>query len=244
MSRAMLATGSRVLQQLRYDHRTLALLLVVPVLLLTLLWWVLIDNEPAFQSVGPALLGIFPLISMFLVTSVATLRERRSGTLERLLAMPMRKADFVLGYGLAFGLLAIIQGSLAAGVGVWLLGLDIAGPMWFLVLIAVLNALVGMSLGLALSAFARTEFQAVQFMPAAVLPQLLLCGLIVPRDQMPDVLQWLSNIMPLTYATEALQQVARYEGVTSDGVRYALVLAGFVIGLLLLGSASLRRQTA
>lgn len=244
MSRALLATAGRVLQQLRYDHRSLALLFVMPVALLALLRWVLSDNESAFQFIGAPFVGVTPLILMFLIPSVATLRERRSGTLERLLAMPMRGADFVLGYALAFGLLAVIQGAVTAGVAVWLLGLEIAGPMWFLIVIAALNALLGMSMGLATSAFARTEFQAVQFMPATVFPQLLLCGIFTPRDQMPVVLEWVSNVLPLTYAIEALQQVTRYEGVTSDGVRYALILAGFVVALLVAGSLSLRRQTA
>ena len=113
---------------------------------------------------------MFPFIVMFLVTSVTTLRERASGTLERLLAMPMGKLDFLLGYAIAFGLVAAVQSALAVGVSVGLLGLDVVGPVWLLLVVAVADAVLGSALGLFVSAFARTEFQAVQFMPALVLP--------------------------------------------------------------------------
>ena len=144
---------------------------------------------------------------MFLVTSVATLRERTSGTLERLLTMPIAKLDLLVGYALAFGLVAVVQATAAATLSVTLLGLDVAGPFWLLLVVAVLDALLGMALGLFVSAFAATEFQAVQFMPAFVLPQFLLCGLLVPRDQMPDVLYAVSSLLPLSYAVDAMRDV-------------------------------------
>ena len=119
---------------------------------------------------GPALLAMFPFIVMFLVTSVTTLRERSSGTLERLLAMPMGKLDFLLGYALAFGLVAAVQSALAVAVSVGLLGLDVAGPVWLLSVVAVADAVLGTALGLFVSASRTTEFQAVQFMPAVRAP--------------------------------------------------------------------------
>ena len=189
----LFATAGRVLRQLRHDPRTVALLLVVPCALLTLLWWVLIDSPQDFDQYGPALLAIFPLIVMFLVTSIATLRERSSGTLERLLTMPVAKPDFLGGYALAFGAAATVQALLASGLSLGLLGMDVKGPAWAVVLVAVLVALLGTSLGLFVSAFAQTEFQAVQFMPAVILPQLLLCGIIAPTDQLPPVLEWVSR---------------------------------------------------
>ncbi len=182
------AVAVRVLIQLRRDRRTLALLLVLPCALITLLWWMFKDT-PVFDEVGPALLAMFPFIVMFLVTSVTTLRERSSGTLERLLAMPMGKLDFLLGYGVAFGIVATVQSALAVALSVGLLGLDVQGPVWLLLVVAVVDAVLGTALGLFVSAFARTEFQAVQFMPAVVIPQILLCGLFIPRDQLPDVLE-------------------------------------------------------
>jgi ABC-2 type transport system permease protein len=241
--RLTLATATRVLAQLRGDHRTVAMLLVVPVLLLTLLRYVFDDTTGAFDRVGGPLLALFPFVSMFLVTSVAMLRERSSGTLERLLAMPMGKADLLVGYALAFGLVAVVQTALASVVALGPLGLDIAGSPALLVVFAVLNALLGTALGLLLSAFARTEFQAVQFLPAAVLPQLLLCGLFAPRETMAPPLQWLADVLPLTYAVDGMQEVARSVSVTDDLLADIVVVAGCIVVALVIGAATLPRRT-
>ncbi len=237
------ATARRVLRQLRHDPRTVALLLAVPAVLMGLLAWILHGNALDFDHFGPPLLGIFPLIVMFLVTSVATLRERTSGTLERLLTMPMAKADFVMGYALAFGLAAVVQALVVSGLSFGVYGLHVVGPAWLVVVVAVLDALLGTALGLSLSALASTEFQAVQFMPAFILPQLLLCGIIVPRDQMPTVLHWLSDILPMSYAVGATQQLSTSSTVTSEFVTDVVVVAVFVVAALLLGATTLRRRT-
>jgi ABC-2 type transport system permease protein len=241
--RITLAVAGRVLTQVRRDHRTLAMLLVVPCVLITLLWWMFEDVPGGlFDRFGPALLAMFPFIVMFLVTSVTTLRERSSGTLERLLTMPMGRLDFLLGYALAFGLLAAVQAALAVGVSVGLLGLDVTGPVWLLGVVAVVDAVLGTALGLLVSAFATTEFQAVQFMPAFVLPQILLCGLFVPRASMPDVLEAISNVLPLSYAVDAMQElVARAD--QGEVWRDVLVVAVFALAALGLGAATLRRRT-
>ena len=242
-ARITLAVAGRVLTQVRRDHRTLAMLLVVPCVLITLLWW-MFDDLPGglFDRFGPALLAMFPFIVMFLVTSVTTLRERSSGTLERLLTMPMGKLDFLLGYALAFGLLAAVQAALAVGVSVGLLGLDVNGPVWLLGLVAVVDAVLGTALGLLVSAFATTEFQAVQFMPAFVLPHIMLCGLFVPRDAMPGVLEAISNVLPLSYAVDAMQELV---GRADEGEvwRSVAVVAVFALAALALGAATLRRRT-
>jgi ABC-2 type transport system permease protein len=236
------AVAGRVLTQLRRDHRTLALLLVLPCLLITLLWW-MFEDTPVFDQVGPALLAMFPFIVMFLVTSVTTLRERSGGTLERLLAMPMGKLDFLLGYALAFGAVAAVQAALAVGLSVGLLGLDVQGPVWLLLVVAVVDAVLGTALGLFVSAFAQTEFQAVQFMPAVVIPQILLCGLFVPRDQLPQALEWISNVLPLSYAVDAMQTLTETTA-TSDVWVDLAVVAAYAVGGLALGAATLRRRTA
>ena len=237
--RRTLATARRVLAQLRGDHRTVALLLVVPVLLLTLLRFVYDADPRAFDRVGGPLLALFPFTTMFLVTSVAMLRERRSGTLERLLALPLAKADLLGGYALAFGLAAVLQTLLASAVALGPLGLDVAGPPALVVGLAVLDALLGTSLGLLLSAFARTEFQAVQFLPAVVLPQLLLCGLFAPRAGMAAPLRWLSDVLPLTYAVQGMQRIVAGEGAGTE----AAVLVGFVVAFLALGAVTLPRRS-
>jgi ABC-2 type transport system permease protein len=239
-----LATARRVLRQLGHDPRTIALMLVVPCALLTLLYWVFDSSPQTFDRVGPALLGIFPLTTMFLVTSIATLRERTSGTLERLLSMPLGKSDLILGYALAFGTLAIIQASLATALGLWGLDLDIIGSPWLLLLVALLNALLGTALGLFVSAFAASEFQAVQFMPAVIFPQLLLCGLFAPRASMQPVLEAVSNVLPMSYAVDGMNEVLGNADITGDFIRDALVVAGSALLVLILGSATLRRRTA
>jgi ABC-2 type transport system permease protein len=239
-----LATARRVLLQLRHDPRTVALMLVVPCVLLALLNWVYDSTPGTFDSVGASLLGIFPLITMFLVTSIATLRERTSGTLERLLAMPLGKGDLIAGYALAFGVLAIIQSTLATGLAVWFLGLDVTGSPWLLLLVALLDALLGTALGLFVSAFAASEFQAVQFMPAVIFPQLLLCGLFTPRDNMHPVLETISDVLPMSYAVDGMNEVLRHTDMTATFVRDALIVAGCALLVLGLGAATLRRRTA
>jgi ABC-2 type transport system permease protein len=241
--RITLATAGRVLRQLRHDHRTLALVILVPALLVTLMKYVFFGQEETFDRIGAPLVGIFPFISMFLITSIAMLRERTSGTLERLMSLPLAKLDILLGYGLAFTLVALVQATLTSIVAFGFLGLDTAGPVWLIVVLAAGNALLGMALGLFLSAFAQTEFQAVQFMPAFVLPQILLAGLLVPREKMADLLEWISNAMPLTYAYEALT-LAAADDLGRDLAVDALVVVGCIVLALILGATTLRRRTA
>jgi ABC-2 type transport system permease protein len=236
-----LATAKRVLTQLRHDQRTIALMVLVPSVLMVMLRYVF-NSAAMFSRVAPALLGFFPFLLMFLVTSITTLRERSSGTLERLLTTPMAKLDLLVGYALAFSVVAVVQVALAVAVSGWL-GLDLAGAAWALVVVALLDALLGVALGLFASAFARTEFQAVQFMPVVVLPQLLVCGLFQPRSQMADGLRWFSNAMPLSYAVEALQRVAGSSSLDVTYVRGALVLAGSALVALGLAAATLPRRS-
>ncbi|MFC8598526.1 ABC transporter permease [Isoptericola sp. NPDC057191] len=236
-----LTTASRVLAQLRFDRRTVALILLLPCLLLGLIAW-MFDGTPVLDQFGPMLVGLFPLIVMFLVTSVATLRERQSGTLERLMTTPLRKGDFVAGYALAFAALALLQSLVVVGFAL-AVGMDVLGPLWLVVAVAMLDAVLGCCLGLAASALARSEFQAVQMMPAVIFPQLITCGLLMPRDQMPEVLEWLSRVFPLTYAVDAMQTLAA-GGAWAD-VRGAVgAIALFIVGAVGLGVATLRRRTA
>lgn len=241
--RVTLSTTRRILQQLSHDHRTLGMIFVVPCLLLALLAWLFSDNSRMFDQLGPSLLAIFPMIIMFLITSIATLRERTSGTLERMLTTPIAKVDILLGYALAFGILAVVQASLASAVSLWLLGMDVAGPEWMLVVIAVSDALLGTALGLMLSAFARSEFQAVQFMPAFILPQLLLCGLIVPLSKMPDILEGVARVLPMTYAVEAMQNIASETDISGETKRDLWIVLNVVIVAVILGALTLKRRT-
>ena len=235
------AVAVRVLSQLRRDPRTLVLIIGVPCVLETLLKE-LFRGGPIFQHAGAPMLGLFPFVTMFLVTSITMLRERVTGTLERLMTMPLSKLELLAGYGLAFGVVAAVQATIVSVVAFGLLDLHVAGPRVVVVLLAVANAVLGSALGLFVSAFAQTEFQAVQFMPALVLPQFLLCGLFVARDSMATWLRWISDALPLTYAYDAL---ARTAADTLDG-RFAAdvaVVCGCILLALALGAATLRRRT-
>jgi ABC-2 type transport system permease protein len=241
--RRVLATARRVLLQLRHDPRTVGLMLGVPCLLITLLKYVFQGQPRVFDSIGAPMLGVFPLLVMFVVTAVATLRERTSGTLERLLTMPLGKLDLLLGYALAFGLVALVQGLLAFGLTVGLLGLTVAGPSWALLAVAVADGLLGMALGLFVSAFAATEFQAVQFLPAFLLPQLLLCGLFTSRAAMAGWLHAVSDVLPLSYAVDAMDKITGQTGFDSGTVADLLVVLGCAALALSLGAITLRRRT-
>jgi ABC-2 type transport system permease protein len=242
-ARATLATARRLLTQLRRDPRTVVLLLAVPPLLLFLLRYVFAGNEARFDRVAGTLIGLFPFVTMFIVASITILRERTTGTLERLMTLPVAKADLLVGYGLAFALVATAQALVAAGVALGALGLDVAGPVWLVLVFAVANAILGMALGLFLSAFARSEFQAVQFMPAFVLPQILLCGLLVPRDRMAGWLEVVSDALPLTYAYDALARAVS-DDLDSRLALDAAAITGVALLALALGAATLRRRTA
>ena len=243
MFRPMFATAWRVLQQLFHDRRTIALLWLMPTLLLVLLRYMYDNQLPVFNTVGSQLLVIFPFVTMFLVTSISTLRERTRGTLARLLTMPLSKLSFILGYALAFGVMATIQIGIISLVAFTWLGLDVAGPVWLVFGTGLLIAMLGVALGLFTSAFARSEFQAVQFMPAFIFPQLLLCGLLVARDSMADWLRWLSDVFPLTYAVEAVKELAAHVDATDTLHKDLLILGCWVAGALVLASLTLRRKT-
>ncbi|WP_433176851.1 ABC transporter permease [Actinoallomurus sp. CA-150999] len=236
------ATARRILTQLRHDHRTLGLIVGLPTLLMILLRYVL-DRPEAFDRYGPMLLAVFPFTVMFIVTSIATLRERTGGTLERLMTTPLGRLDLLLGYAIAFGLTALVQVGVVSTVALTWLGLDLRGSVWTLLALTLLAALLGVALGLFASAFARTEFQAVQFMPAFVLPQLLLAGLFVPRDEMATALRWAADVMPLAYLVEAMRELTGHTGLTGTLVRDMTVIAGCTALALLLGAATLPRRT-
>ena len=241
--KATLATTLRILHQLSHDRRTIALIFLVPCVLLGILRWLYDDNLVVFDQIAPALLGIFPFVIMFIITSVTTLRERTGGTMERLMVSSIGKLDLVIGYVLAFGLLAAVQALLASTLVLYGLGLEISGPHWFLIVMAMADALLGTALGVFVSAFAKTEFQAIQFMPALILPQFLICGLLMPLDRMPDLLETIAYFMPLTYAVDALNTVVHNVDITDDAWRDLWVVVAFAVGAILFGALTLRRRT-
>lgn len=240
--RIVAATARRVLLQLRGDRRTIAMLLVVPSVLLTLISQ-MFDSQPAFNRIALSLIGIFPFTLMFLITSIAMLRERTGGTLERLLTTPLSKLDLLLGYGIAFAVAAAAQAAVTCATAYLLLDLYTPGSPLLVLGVAIAGAVLGMAIGLLASAFATSEFQAVQFMPVIVMPQIFLGGLFVPREQMSDGLEAVSNALPLTYSIEALAEVGSTSLVTWTFVRDAGVVVGAALLALVLAATTLRRRT-
>jgi ABC-2 type transport system permease protein len=241
--RILASTIRRILGQLRHDRRTIAMIIVVPAALITLLYFMFDGQERIFDRIALVMLGVFPFIIMFLITSIAMLRERTSGTLERLFTTPVGKLDLLFGYGIAFGAAAAVQAAVASGIAYWVFDMRVAGNIGLVVVIAVANAVLGVALGLLCSAFSRTEFQAVQFMPVVAVPQLLLCGLFVPRDLMAGWLQGISNAMPLSYSVEALTEVGRNADPTGTMWRDLVIVVGAIVLALALGAVTLRRRT-
>ncbi len=242
-------TTARIAAQLRADPRTVALILLLPPFLLTLLYFIFVDvptmpgQDPIFNSLGPTLLAVLPMFLMFLITSVAMLRERTSGTLERLFTTPLSRFNLIASYGLVFGLLGALQAGILTAVLLGPMDAEIDGPVWLLLLIAFLDAVVGVSFGLLASAFARSEFQAVQFTPLLIVPQILLCGLLVPKDLMPEVLGAISEWLPMTWAVQAALDTVASSTPVDETWQHVGLLIGFSVVALLIASLSMPRKT-
>lgn len=242
--RVTFTTVKRILLQLLHDPRTIALMLIAPIMLMSLLYWVFSESLQMFDAIAPALLGVFPFLIMFLITSITTLRERTGGTMERLMATSAGKLDIIIGYAIAFMIFGVVQSIIVSTFAIQVLNMNVPGPQWFVVLVAGIDTLLGVALGLFVSAFARTEFQAVQFMPVFILPQVLICGLFVPLSSLPDLLEKIARFLPLTYAVEALNLATKHSSITGEMWRNVWVICGFIVVALILASLTLRRRTS
>jgi ABC-2 type transport system permease protein len=200
----------------------------------------------ALDVLGGPFIGLVVFLLVYVVTSVSFLRERTVGTLERLMATPLRRTEIVVGYMLGFIVVALVQAVEVLGFGLLVLGLYNAGPVWLIFGIELILALTAVSLGIFLSTFARNEFQAVQFIPLVVVPQILLSGVIVPVSAEPEWLQVVSNVLPLTYAVDALREVMlRGADLTVAAVQLDVaVLIGFCVLLVAAAALTLRREVA
>ena len=243
------ATIARISAQLRSDHRTVAIILVLPVILISLLYFVLRDSpvppgqDPAFDRIGPTMLAVLPMMLMFLVTSIAMLRERTTGTLERLLTTPLSRWNLLASYGAVFGLLGVVQASVLAAFVLGVFGASTAGSLWLLLLLALLDGLVGVAFGLLASAFARTEFQAVQFMPLFIGPQLFLCGLFAPVDTLPGWLAPVAKVLPMTWANDVVVDLLENEDPSGGTLVRLALLGALVVAMLVVAAASMPRRT-
>lgn len=237
------AVAVRVWQQLSHDHRSVALIVVMPTVLITFFYWVYESRPDIFGMIGPALIGLFPFTIFFLITSVTMVRERTSGTLERLMTTPLARGELIAGYAIALGVASFAQAAVTTGASMWFFDLELEQP-WGVLLFAVVSSVVGTALGLLASAFARTEFQAVQFMPLAIIPQFLLCGLLVPREDMATPLYWLSEVLPLSHLTDAFALLAVEADFSQELLIDLGILVLFAVVFLTLASLTLRRKTA
>lgn len=238
-----LATAGRILRQIVRDRRTIALVVVAPLLIITLLYYLFDEQQPMVSGLMLYGITIFPITLMFLLTAIATVRERISGTLERLMTTPVGRGDILFGYALAFGLLATIQVVLATTYCYTVLGMEVDGPAWAVFLAAIVAGLMGVSFGLLASAVSQSEFQAVQFFPAAIIPQLLLCGILGPREDMADWLKTVSDFLPITYAAQASYEMFDHAEPTDLYWTSLGIAAAAVVGLLAIASATLKRRT-
>lgn len=236
------ATATRVMHQLAHDPRTVGLVLFVPCLLIIILRYAFDGEHPVFNMVAPMILAIFPLLMMFLLTSIVTLRERTTGTLDRLMTMPISKFDLIFGYAAAFSIVGLAQACLVSLVALGFLGVTVLGGTVPVLIVAIFSAFLGTALGLFVSAFATSEFQAVELVMPIMMPQVLMCGLFVPRDHMAHFLEWLSNAFPLTYGVDAMRRVTTTPHWPARLSIDLLAIAGFSLVALVLGSVTIRRK--
>jgi len=199
------------------------------------------EDMVPFDSFGPVLVGVFAFFFVFLIAGISFLRERTGGTLERLLASPLRKWEIVAGYILGFGLFTALQSVVIVVYCVQVLGLMMVGSYGFLLLITLLLTLTALSLGILLSSYAANEFQMIQFIPIVIVPQVFFSGLF-DLDTMAPWLRWLSTIMPLKYGADALRNIMiRGQGWDSIAVD-VYVLAGLSLAFMLLNVLALRKH--
>ncbi|WP_156935265.1 ABC transporter permease [Pseudonocardia spinosispora] len=234
------STAGRVVSQLRRDRRAMVMMLILPSLLLFVLNQ-MFDNQPTFNGVARRLLGVLPFTLMFIFSSVAMLKERRGGTLRRLLASPLSRVDLVLGYAIGFGAAAVAQSVITCTTAYWLLDLYTPAQPVVIGVIGVAGALVGVAVGLLCSSLA--ELHVVPLLPAIVLPQILLGGLFVPRDAMALWLERVSDALPLSYSIEALDEAGSTSLISDDLLGYLSVIAGAAVLTLFLAALTMRRRT-
>ena len=236
-----LAIAVRIISQIARDHRSVALIIVAPIIVMSLVGFSFADQRDILNRIAPGLIGVFALFFVFLLTGVSFLRERSQGTLERLLTTPVGRADILAGYLLGFLLFAGIQSLVILLYTIFALRIDYEGSLWQIFVLLFIVTIVAVNLGIFISTFARNEFQVVQFIPIILLPQIFLSGAVLPSEQLPGYFQAIGHFLPLTYAVDGLKALM-LEGETLGGIAQELaVLGGFAIGILALATITVRR---
>jgi len=238
-----LTIANRIIHQMIRDRRTIGLLVVVPVVIASLIG-VSIPNKSILDNTAPAILAMLILFFGFILTGISFLRERSQGTLERLMASPVSRLDIVGGYLLGFLLFALIQTMIIFFYIIYVLKVSFHGDLWQILVFQIIIAIGAICLGTFFSIFARNEFQMMQFIPLIILPQIFLCGLLWPVSQMPDYLQWIAKVLPLTYGVDGIRALMLQGKNLLDIGKEVGVLAAYAVGLMILASLTLRRGTS
>ncbi|MCD8826712.1 ABC transporter permease [Staphylococcus gallinarum] len=186
-----------------------------------------------FDMINPILIGFFVFFFTFLISGIGLLKERTSGTLERLLASPIKRSEIIFGYIMGYGLFSVIQTVVVVMYAIFVLHIAIAGSIWLVLATTILTALVALTFGILLSTFASSEFQMIQFIPLVIVPQVLFAGLI-PIQSMNTGLQYFAHIMPLFYTGNAMQSVMiKGFGIGDVYLDLCILFAIFVVLLIL-----------
>jgi ABC-2 type transport system permease protein len=221
----------------------MALIILVPVVMMGIIG-ASFPEESILDYIAPAMIATLALFFSFLLTGISFLRERSQGTLERLMASPVTRLDVVVGYLFGFFLFALAQTSIIILFTIYVLGANFMGELLDIFIFQTIIIAGSVTLGIFTSTFARNEFQMVQFIPLIITPQIFLAGILWPVEQMPEYLQWLSRIMPLTYAVDGLRDIMLVgQNLLDVGFELA-VLIGFTIVTSLLAASVLRRGAA
>lgn len=237
-----LAITGRIVRQMVRDHRSLALIIIAPIIVMSLVGLTFYDQKATLDRVAPALLGVFALFFTFVLTGVSFLRERAQGTLERLLTTPVGRGDLLVGYLLGFLLFTTVQALVILLFTILVLGVNYQGDLWQIFLLLMVLTVVGVNLGIFISTFARNEFQVVQFIPLVLAPQVFLSGVFVRVEEMPVYLEAIARVLPLTYAVRGLQDIMlRGQGLGAVTLELA-VLGAFALVLLALAGVTVRRS--
>jgi len=235
--------ATRIIHQLIRDRRTMALIIAVPVVVMTLIGLSFPESR-VLDYIAPALLATLALFFSFLLTGISFLRERSQGTMERLMASPVSRLDIVVGYLFGFFMFALTQTLIILLFTIYVLDVHYYGDLWQIFVFQIVIITGAVNLGIFISTFARNEFQMVQFIPLILFPQVFLCGVIWPVEQMPDYLQWLSKILPLTYAVDGLRDIMLAGKSLLDAGFELSVLIGFAVVISIVAAITLRRGAA
>jgi len=240
MPRLAFTVASRVIRQLTRDRRTMGLIFIVPLVVMTLIG-LSFPETSVLDYIAPALLATLALFFGFLLTGISFLRERSQGTLERLMASPISRLDLVFGYLCGFFLFALVQTLIILLFTIYVLKVSYRGDLWQIFVFQVIVIIGAVNLGIFISTFARNEFQMVQFIPLIIVPQVFLCGLLWPVSQMPYYLQWIAKFLPLTYGVDGIRALMLQGQNLLDIGKEVGVLAAYAVGLLILAAFTLRR---